>query len=148
LIPGPRQFSFDTHFFHFHLEMGIETFAWKIGSISALCSILLGAFGSHALKQKLQSHPEGVRKLQNWHTAVQYQSIHSLALLAYSLKTGSIVPVGYGRYAPFAFVGGILMFSGSLYLLTLDVGNKNILGPITPLGGLCFIAGWGLLSML
>jgi uncharacterized membrane protein YgdD (TMEM256/DUF423 family) len=98
----------------------------------ALCflAVALGAFGAHALKAMLQS--SGM--LDIWNKAVLYHFLHGVALVALALY-------GAGNRATyFLFVAGILLFSGSLYAMALT--NARWLGAITPLGGLCFLAGW------
>ena len=99
---------------------------------AALCflAVALGAFGAHGLKATLQAHDMvGV-----WEKAVLYHFLHALALLVLALH-------GIGNRGPaILFVAGIILFSGSLYLLALT--NVRWLGAITPLGGLCFLAGW------
>lgn len=99
----------------------------------------LGAFGAHALKQSLSPGA-----LQTWHTAVQYQFIHVLALLALALCLKVFGINWAGKWAGISFMLGILFFCGSLYWLA--VGGPRWLGPITPLGGLLFITGWVLFS--
>jgi uncharacterized membrane protein YgdD (TMEM256/DUF423 family) len=99
---------------------------------AALCflAVALGAFGAHALKATLQA--SGM--LEVWNKAVLYHLVHSVALVALALHgTGN-------RAAYFLITAGILFFSGSLYLMALT--NIRWLGAITPLGGLCFLAGW------
>lgn len=108
-----------------------------IGSIFALTAVALGAFGAHALKEILVE--QGT--LQTWKTAVDYQMWHALGLIALA------VPLKLGHASPFTrncFCLGILLFSGSLYALSL--GAPNWLGPVTPIGGLCFMAGWAHLA--
>lgn len=122
----------------------MQKFILLSGSALAGLSVILGAFGAHALKAKL--NPE---QLQVFHTGVSYQFYHSLALVllgALMMKMQS----PYAGYAGIAFMVGILFFSGSLYLLsTASITGmeslKPVLGPITPLGGLSFIIGWSLL---
>ena len=99
---------------------------------AALCflAVGLGAFGAHALKDTLQAN--GMSDV--WNKAVFYQFVHALALLALATLPGAT------RIASALFVAGIAMFSGSLYLLALT--NAKWLGPVTPRGGLCFLAGW------
>jgi uncharacterized membrane protein YgdD (TMEM256/DUF423 family) len=102
-------------------------------------AVMLGAFGAHALRSHLDE-----ASLQVWHTAVEYQFWHALALLA----VAACAPTHdrrWWRAAGFAFVGGILGFSGSLYALAL--GASHWIGAITPLGGLALIAGWSLLAI-
>ena len=100
---------------------------------AALCflAVALGAFGAHALKATLQANA----MLEVWNKAVLYHLVHSVALVALALH-------GMGNRAAYALIAvGILFFSGSLYLMALT--NIRWLGAITPLGGLCFLAGWG-----
>ncbi|KAK4113259.1 DUF423-domain-containing protein [Canariomyces notabilis] len=101
---------------------------WKIGAISGATAVGLGAFGAHGLKKSI-ADPQ---KLANWSTAAQYQLVHSAALLIASNN-----PV-----AGTLFTAGMTLFSGSLYALTLDTERFRWMGPVTPLGGLCLIAGW------
>jgi uncharacterized membrane protein YgdD (TMEM256/DUF423 family) len=99
---------------------------------AALCffGVALGAFGAHALKGTLQAH--GTTDV--WNKAVLYHFIHALALVVLAA-----LPV-VSRAASSLFVAGIVLFSGSLYLLALT--NVKWLGAITPLGGLCLLVGW------
>jgi uncharacterized membrane protein YgdD (TMEM256/DUF423 family) len=99
---------------------------------AALCflAVASGAFGAHALKGTLEAN--GMTEI--WNKAVLYHFIHALALLV--LATLPVV----SRAASGLFVAGIVIFSGSLYLLALT--NAKWLGAITPIGGLCFLAGW------
>jgi len=99
---------------------------------AALCflAVALGAFGAHALKATLQS--SGM--LDAWNKAVLYHFVHAVALVALALHGAG------NRGAYFLLAAGILLFSGSLYAMALT--NIRWLGAITPLGGLCFLAGW------
>ena len=99
---------------------------------AALCflAVGLGAFGAHALKATLQANDT----TEVWKTAVLYHFVHALALLILA-----VLPVT-SRAAAGLFMAGVVIFSGSLYLLALT--NIKWLGAITPLGGLCFLAGW------
>jgi uncharacterized membrane protein YgdD (TMEM256/DUF423 family) len=104
---------------------------------AALCflAVALGAFGAHSFKATLQGHD----MVSVWEKAVLYHFLHALALLVLALH-------GIGSRAPsILFVAGIILFSGSLYLLALT--NVRWLGAITPLGGLCFLAGWAWLAL-
>lgn len=104
-----------------------------------MLAVAMGAFGAHALKARLSPEALGL-----WKTAVEYHFYHTLALLLlaafFKLKGRLINAASYG------FTFGIIFFSGSLYLLALrEVFNADygsILGPVTPFGGLLFIAGW------
>ena|SRR6202165_6129098 len=99
---------------------------------AALCflAVALGAFGAHALRSTIESHG----MLEVWNKAVLYHFIHAVALLALS-RFATINPK-----ACFLLLAGIILFSGSLYLMALT--DIRWLGAITPLGGLCFLAGW------
>lgn len=103
--------------------------AQLFGAVFALAGVILGAFGAHLLKPLLLAHGT----LDGWQTAVHYQFIHALALLALSRQLG--------RGPAVCWLLGVLFFSGSLYLLTTNPGQVWA-GPITPLGGLLLIAGW------
>lgn len=110
-------------------------FYLMVTALSGLSAVVLGAFGAHALQGYL---PGGL--LKAWNTAVLYQFVHTLALLATCLlMLQPRAPRSLG-WAAVAFMLGILLFSGSLYLLALTQISK--LGIITPVGGLCFVLGW------
>ncbi|TWR31687.1 DUF423 domain-containing protein [Mucilaginibacter pallidiroseus] len=107
-------------------------------------AVIAGAFGAHALRSSLP--PRG---LEVWQTAVQYQFYHVFALLFLSTFTrfkNKLIVTTY-----YLFVLGIICFSGSLYLLScrdlLGMPGLAALGPVTPLGGLLFIAGWITLAL-
>ena len=99
-------------------------------------AVILGAFASHALKDKLSE-----RALEIWETGTKYQMYHSLALILVALLLSRLaidsIPLIIAGYA---FITGIVLFSGSLYALSLT--GIKILGAITPLGGVAFITGW------
>lgn len=102
---------------------------------AALCgasSVALGAFGAHGLKAILDTQQLGL-----WQTGVHYQMFHSLALLALALKPGACTAT---QICGYAWLLGMLLFSGSLYALAL--GAPAMTGAITPLGGLLLLAGW------
>ncbi len=111
----------------------------RLGSLLALVAVVLGAFGSHSLKEAIS--PE---QLNTFEIGVRYQFYHALATVA----VGLLLYSRKARFLPFAgwfFVAGVLLFSGSLYLLSVqDILNISTswIGPVTPLGGLLFILGW------
>lgn len=118
--------------------MGSVFFA--LGGLFGFLSVALGAFGAHALKTRITSD-----MLSVYHTGVEYQMYHALALLAVGLvlRIGVGNPVagtGWFTASGWCFTIGIVLFSGSLYGLSLT--NVTAFGPITPLGGLAFLAGW------
>lgn len=112
----------------------------KLAAILGALAVALGAFGAHALKKHASEYAIGI-----FETGVRYQFYHVVALLAVG-----ILYKDFGNrwmnYAGWSFIIGMLLFSGSLYLLTyvkmIDKPSLNWLGAITPLGGLAFIAGW------
>ena len=101
---------------------------------AALCflAVALGAFGAHALRSTIEEH--GL--LDVWNKAVLYHFVHAIALFVLALF-GNM-----NRGAWWFLFAGILLFSGSLYLMALIPQARGWLGAITPLGGLCFLAGW------
>lgn len=106
-----------------------------ISSVSGILAVSLGAFGAHALKEKLTT--EGT--LDTYQTAVQYQFYHTLALLAISFLLTKY-DSSWLNYAGYSMTIGIVIFSGSLYILCFT--GIKWLGAITPIGGLAFILGW------
>ncbi len=112
---------------------------FKLGAAFMLAGVVLGAFGAHALKSRLS--PES---MQIYQTAVLYHFIHALGLFVVAWAF-SVDPSPRIRLAGICLSVGILLFSGSLYALALS--GIKVLGAITPLGGLLFIAGWGLLAL-
>ncbi len=110
-----------------------------LGSMIMALSVVIGAFGAHGLEGKLSE-----RMMKNYQTGVQYHMIHGIGLLVVgllALKMTSGVLTGAG----WSFVVGIVLFSGSLYVMALTGITK--LGAITPIGGLAFIVGWVLLGI-
>lgn len=107
------------------------------GAINAAIAVGFGAFGAHALKDRLSEHYLAV-----WETAVQYQMFHAIALLAIGILMSSSLlgPSTQLSWAGYLILAGIVIFSGSLYVLSLS--GIGILGAITPIGGVAFIAGW------
>lgn len=105
-----------------------------------LAGVALGAFGAHGLKARLT--PES---MQIYQTAVLYHFIHALGLFVVALAAFQHPDNARIPMAGFAFVFGILVFSGSLYLLS--VTGTRWLGALTPIGGLLFLLGWGLLAI-
>ena len=105
-------------------------------SMAAASAVILGALGAHALHAKLPP-----QMLDVWHVAVQFQFWHALALLACALMRCAHAT----HLAAVLFALGIVLFCGSLYALVL--GAPHMVGVITPLGGLAFIAGWVVLGV-
>ncbi|MDG2047799.1 MAG: DUF423 domain-containing protein [Halioglobus sp.] len=110
-----------------------------LASFSGMSAVLFGAFGAHALKGRLDEHALNV-----FETAVQYHFYHTLALLVVGVMALSHSQTVLLKSSGWLFVIGILVFSGSLYLLSFT--GMRWLGAITPLGGLALIAGWACLA--
>jgi uncharacterized membrane protein YgdD (TMEM256/DUF423 family) len=117
----------------------------KLGALLGELSVILGAFGAHALKQMLSD-----KSLLIFETGVRYQFYHAIALLI----TGILYKEFANKYLQWSgrlFGLGVLLFSGSLYFLTfIEISEKpglKWIGAITPLGGACFIIGWILLAL-
>lgn len=111
-----------------------------IGAVIMLLAVALGAFGAHILKDKI-----GASAIETYETGVHYQMIHGLAILAGALFAEKWGTSQRLRWANRLFVIGIILFSGSLY--GLAIMEWTWLGPVTPLGGVSFLAGWLLLAL-
>ncbi len=109
-----------------------------LASLTGGLAVVLGAFGAHALKDRLEP-----AMLAAFNTAVHYQMLHATVVLVIVLLARTSDSPGFFLGAAGSMLAGILLFSGSLYLLVL--WGWRWLGPITPLGGALLIAGWGLL---
>lgn len=105
--------------------------------ILGFTGVALGAFGAHALKETLLARGS----VSTWQTAVLYHLIHAVALLA---LVGVAGDWANARWIGACWTLGVVLFSGSLYWMS--VGGPKILGPVTPLGGLAFLAGWLLVA--
>jgi len=106
-----------------------------LGAINAALAVLLGAFGAHGLKARMT-----VEMLAVYQTGVQYHLFHALGLLTVGIVGLHIVDSVYLKWAGWLMLAGIILFSGSLYMLS--VGGMRWLGMVTPFGGLAFIAAW------
>jgi len=109
-----------------------------LASINGFIAVALGAFAAHGLRSRLT--PE---LLATFQTGVQYQMYHALALFGVGLLALQFPNTNLIRIAGFLFVAGIILFSGSLYVLALS--GIRWLGAITPFGGVAFLAAWGCL---
>jgi uncharacterized membrane protein YgdD (TMEM256/DUF423 family) len=109
-----------------------------VGSLNAFLAVALGAFGAHALRGTISD-----AMLEVYKTGVQYQMAHALGLILIALLSERMADVRLARLSGVLLTVGIVLFSGSLYALALT--GTRIFGAITPLGGLCFLAGWALL---
>ena len=120
--------------------MGMERVFFLLGSLSGLIAVAAGAFGAHTLRHRIPAD-----LLATFETGVRYQMYHALALVAVAWAitrwTNSLTTL-----AGWLFVAGTLIFSGSLYALSLT--GARWLGAITPLGGVAFIGGWLCLALV
>ena len=116
-------------------QLAVPRFLVVLGSINAFLAIALGAFGAHGLKEIISAE-----MLVVYQTGVQYHIIHSLGLILVGLAARCFEPDRLCIWAGCLFMAGILVFSGSLYVLSLT-GIRQW-GMVTPLGGVSFLAGW------
>ena len=119
----------------------MKTFTLVVGAVYGLISVILGAFGAHALKKTLT--PE---QLTSFETGVKYQMYHALFLLFVGMT--QIITLKEKTVLFYLVLVGVIFFSGSIYILTTSTitGIKSkIVGPITPIGGLFLILSWGYL---
>lgn len=106
-----------------------------LGAILAMLGVMIGAFGAHALKPILEANS----RVDTFETAVKYHFYHALGLLFIGLFSHR-QPSKWLSYAGNCLLAGVIIFSGSLYALCLS--GITFLGAITPIGGVCMIAGW------
>lgn len=109
-----------------------------IGALLMMLGVGLGAFGAHALKPLI-----GVDALSTYETGVKYHLIHAVGLLVVAVIMGQWGESGLLKWSVRLLFTGIVLFSGSLYLLSIT--GARVFGPITPFGGVCFVTGWFLL---
>ncbi|WLR41761.1 DUF423 domain-containing protein [Bacillus carboniphilus] len=109
-----------------------------LGAINAFLAVALGAFGAHGLEGKIPD-----KYLNTWEKAVQYQMFHAMGLFVVALVSGKVSQVTSLTSAGWLMFIGIILFSGSLYVLS--VTQIKVLGAITPIGGISFLAAWVLL---
>ena len=111
-----------------------------IASIAGALSVMIGAFGAHGLRKFLEANG----RMETFETAVRYQIYHSLALFLLGILLFN-VQHKFLEYAGWSYILGMIIFSGSLYILCLS--GLRWLGAITPIGGLFLIAGWLLIAL-
>ena len=130
-----QPFSFEKHFI-------MSQFTLQFASILGGLAVIFGAFGAHALKKILSEE-----QLKSFETGVKYQMYHAIVLLIIGFNFSLEIPPE--KYMVYSFIIGTILFSFSIYGLVISSAkNKKLrfLGPITPLGGLFLIIGWGLLA--
>jgi len=120
---------------------GMTRALMMMAGMHGFLAVALGAFGAHGLRGRMAELSDGAQRLEWWSTAAQYHLVHALAIgLAALLMTRTPGPA---TVAGIAFSVGALLFSGSLYTMTLT--GIRVLGAITPIGGLAFLVGWAAL---
>jgi len=122
--------------------------AMVFAGISGCIAVILGALGAHALSSKVDSGMLSEKSMHAFETAVHYQMLHTLAIIG-MVAIRDKYPL-YNKAIIGLFMVGILLFSGSIYGLvagSLTGVDLKFFGPITPIGGLCFIAGWFTLTI-
>ena len=120
----------------------MERIAFLLAATNGLLAVALGAFGAHGLKRVLVE--DAAVRMEWWQTASQYHLVHALALGMAGYLAGRTSD-GATTVAIWAFTAGIVLFSGSLYVMTLT--GIRPLGAVTPIGGLGLLVGWGALIM-
>jgi len=117
-----------------------------LGCISAAIAIALGAFGAHGLLKHVESGLMDMKMVQSFETAARYQMYHAIALVLLGIIVNSFGEHKRLNVAKWLFLAGTICFSGSLYLIAtrnvIGWENWQWIGPITPIGGLLFMAGW------
>jgi uncharacterized membrane protein YgdD (TMEM256/DUF423 family) len=108
-------------------------------AVNGFLAVAFGAFGAHGLKTRLADLPDVARRLGWWDTASHYHLLHAVALGVLALAVEHVSAAWAGR-AGVAMLVGIILFSGSLYAMTLS--GVTALGAVTPLGGVGFLVGW------
>jgi uncharacterized membrane protein YgdD (TMEM256/DUF423 family) len=110
-----------------------------LGAINAFLAVALGAFGAHGLEGRIPD-----KYLEIWKTGVNYQMFHTLGLFVVAFLADKLPNIGMAITAGWVMLAGIILFSGSLYVLSIT--QIKILGAITPFGGIAFLAAWLMLG--
>ena len=116
----------------------MEKLLFTLSGVFGFSAVALGAFGAHGLKTLFKDTADVEQRLAWWQTAAHYHLIHALAI-ALAAHLASKTGATSASVAGYCFAGGILLFSGSLYAMTLS--GIRVLGAVTPLGGLSLLAG-------
>lgn len=115
-----------------------------LAAVFGFAAVALGAFGAHGLERLLADAPDGPKRMEWWSTAAHYHLTHALAL-GLTAWAASRTFESAATVAGWAFVAGILVFSGSLYVMTIT--GIRWLGAITPIGGVALLVGWAALAV-
>ncbi len=112
-----------------------------LAAVLGCAAVGLGAFGAHGLTSRLQALSDGAQRLEWWKTAASYHLTHAVVM---ALAAGLVGETRFGKVACVSFLVGIVLFSGSLYTMTLT--GIRVLGAVTPVGGLALMLGWAALA--
>jgi uncharacterized membrane protein YgdD (TMEM256/DUF423 family) len=121
----------------------MERLSLMLAGVLGFLGVALGAFGAHGLKNRLAGLSDGEGRLAWWNTGAQYHLLHAIAIGLCAVQPAPAYPGS--ALAPWLFLGGIVLFSGSLYAMTLT--GRRALGAVTPIGGLLMLAGWAALGL-
>lgn len=117
----------------------MQRFSLCAAGLSGFLAVMLGAFGAHGLRTRFEALPDAAKRLEWWSTASHYHLAHALALGLVGVLAG-LRPGVAPSVAVWAFLVGTVLFSGSLYVMSLT--GVRVLGAVTPFGGLAFLVGW------
>lgn len=123
---------------------GMDRLFTLVASVLGFLGVALGAIGAHALKGRLADAPDALKRLEWWETAARYHLIHAVALFGVAAVVAQ-APSLPSRLAGWLMLGGVALFSGSLYAMAMS--GSTALAKVTPFGGLLFLAGWVCLAV-
>lgn len=110
-----------------------------VAGVYGFLGVALGAFGAHGLRPIFERAADSAKRFEWWHTATQYHLVHALAIGLAAWLVGRTQSTA-ATVAGFAFAGGVLLFSGTLY--TMAITGVRWLGAVTPIGGVMLLVGW------
>jgi len=119
----------------------MDRILYLVSSVSGFLAVALGAFGAHGLEKRLAALPDYADRMRWWTTAAHYHLVHAVAI---GVVAAAVARIPAAQTAGFLFLAGTLLFSGSLYTMTLT--GIRVLGAVTPFGGLLMLAGWAQLG--
>lgn len=137
------------HLFKSKLPLRMSKKIFVTGFLLAAFAVMIGAFASHGLKSQIETGKINLQMIQSFETGVRYHMYHAFAIIICGIIGTLFGNTKTIKIASILFISGIILFSGSLYLLStkdvLGLTHWKWLGPLTPIGGICFILAWVLL---